>query len=100
MARPAPRHVSRSPHMRPRSPKLARGVTVAAAVTLVSGLGIAVASQANAAAGCRVNYSANSWSNGFTGNVTVTNLGDAITNGWRLTFSFPGNQQVTQGWSA
>jgi cellulose 1,4-beta-cellobiosidase len=86
--------------MRPRSPKLVRGVTVAAAITLVSGIGIAVATQANAAAGCRVNYSANSWGNGFTGSISLTNLGDPITSGWNLKFDFAGNQKVTQGWSA
>jgi len=86
--------------MRPRSPKLVRGLTVASAITLVSGLGIAVATQANAAAGCRVNYTANSWSTGFTGSIALTNLGDPISGGWTLTFAFPGNQRVTQGWSA
>jgi cellulose 1,4-beta-cellobiosidase len=70
------------------------------AVALLSGLGVAVATQASAAAGCRVTYSANSWSSGFTGTVDVTNLGDPITGGWRLQWTFPGNQRVTQGWSA
>lgn len=70
------------------------------AVALVSGLGVAVASQASAAAGCRVAYSANSWSTGFTGNVELTNLGDPITGGWRVEWNFAGNQRITQGWSA
>ena len=78
---------------------LTRGVTVAAAAALVTGLGVIAATQASAAAGCRVTYSANSWSNGFTGSVSVTNLGDPITNGWRLEWDFAGNQRVTQGWS-
>ncbi|MEU8818564.1 glycoside hydrolase family 6 protein [Actinoplanes sp. NPDC048796] len=81
-------------------PVLIRGLTAAAAATLVSGLGVAVASSASAAAGCRVDYTANSWSTGFTGAVTVTNLGDPISGGWRVTWAFPGNQQITQGWSA
>jgi cellulose 1,4-beta-cellobiosidase len=79
---------------------LTRGVTVAAAAALVTGLGIVAATQASAAAGCRVTYTKNQWNTGFTANVSVTNLGDAITGGWRLTWTFPGNQRVTQGWSS
>jgi len=37
---------------------------------------------------------------GFTGNVTVKNLGDPISGGWNLTWAFAGNQRITQGWSA
>ncbi|AGZ43721.1 putative glycosyl hydrolase [Actinoplanes friuliensis DSM 7358] len=80
---------------------MTRGLTAAAAITLLSGAGIAVAaSQASAAAGCRVTYSVNQWSTGFTGNVSVTNLGDPISGGWNLTWAFGGNQRITQGWSA
>ncbi|WP_327003631.1 glycoside hydrolase family 9 protein [Dactylosporangium sp. NBC_01737] len=49
--------------------------------------------------GCRVAYSANSWSTGFTGSVTITNSGPAAWTSWTLTFTFPGDQRVTQGWS-
>jgi endo-1,4-beta-xylanase len=50
--------------------------------------------------GCTVVYSAPSqWPSGFTANVRITNLGAAI-NGWTLTWSFAGNQAVTQAWSA
>jgi len=81
-------------------PVLIRGLTVAAAASVVAGLGVFAATSASAAAGCRVVYSANSWSTGFTGNLVVTNLGDPISNGWNVTWTFPGNQTVTQGWSA
>ncbi|MET0426112.1 MAG: glycoside hydrolase family 6 protein [Actinoplanes sp.] len=81
-------------------PVLIRGLTAAAAVTLISGLGVAAATNASAAAGCRVSYSVNQWSTGFTGTVNVTNLGDAISSGWTVNWDFPGNQRVTQGWSA
>ena len=81
-------------------PVLIRGLTAAAATTLVAGLGIFAATSASAAAGCRVDYSVNQWNVGFTANVTVTNLGDPISGGWNVTWTFPGNQQVTQGWSA
>ena len=79
---------------------LVRAATVAAAATLVTGIGLTAAHQANAAAGCRVTYTVNQWNTGFTGNVTVTNLGDAITGGWHLNWAFAGNQRITQGWSA
>ncbi|MGI5498591.1 cellulase family glycosylhydrolase [Lentzea sp. CA-135723] len=55
---------------------------------------------ASAAAGCRVDYAVPSqWQGGFTANVTVTNLGDRV-DGWRLTWSWPSGQRVTQAWNA
>lgn len=38
-------------------------------------------------------------STGLSANMTIKNLGDPLT-GWALMFAFPGNQRVTQGWSA
>jgi endo-1,4-beta-xylanase len=62
--------------------------------------GVVVAGGADAAAGCRVDYSvSNQWQGGFGANVSVTNLGDPISS-WTLTWSFPAGQQVTQGWNA
>jgi cellulose 1,4-beta-cellobiosidase len=81
-------------------PVLLRGLTAAAAFALVSGVGVIASTSANAAAGCQVSYSVNQWSNGFTGTVNVTNLGDAISSGWNVAWTFAGNQRVTQGWSA
>nr|WP_239087695.1 cellulase family glycosylhydrolase [Actinoplanes digitatis] len=70
------------------------------AVALLGGLFVGAATGAAAAAGCRVAYAVQSqWSGGFTANVTVTNLGDPI-NGWRLGWTFPSGQTVTQAWSA
>ncbi|WP_328477040.1 glycoside hydrolase family 6 protein [Actinoplanes sp. NBC_00393] len=86
--------------MRP-IPTRARALAAAAAVSVVAGGGaVAMANSASAAAGCRVNYTVNQWNTGFTGNITVTNLGDPISGGWNLTWSWPGNQTITQGWSA
>jgi cellulose 1,4-beta-cellobiosidase len=76
-----------------------RMLAVAAATVLATGAGLVVANEANAAAGCRVSYTVNQWSTGFTGNIALTNLGDPISNGWRLEWSFAGNQHITQGWS-
>jgi hypothetical protein len=50
--------------------------------------------------GCAVNYSiANDWGSGFTANVTIKNNGSAAINGWTLTWTFPGNQTITNLWS-
>ncbi|MFC0527900.1 GH12 family glycosyl hydrolase domain-containing protein [Phytohabitans kaempferiae] len=49
---------------------------------------------------CRVAYTANSWNNGFTGSVTVTNTSSSTVNGWTLGFSFPSGQQITNSWNA
>ena len=50
--------------------------------------------------GCHVSYTPNSWTGGFTANVTVTNNGTATINGWTLTFTFPGDQKITNAWNA
>jgi ribosomal protein S11 len=76
-----------------------RTITLAAAVVAAAAMlpGLPAAA---AAAGCAVTYATPSqWPGGFTANVTVTNLGDAI-NGWNLTWAFTGGQQVQQAWSA
>ena len=76
----------------------AAGVVVA---TAVATFGVALsAPPAGAAAGCRVDYTANNWGGGgFGGKVKITNLGDALSS-WTLKFTFPGTQKVSQGWSA
>jgi Glycosyl hydrolase family 48/Cellulose binding domain/Bacterial Ig domain len=76
-----------------------RTALVAAGALVVGGLVTVPVSMAQAATACDVVYTTNDWSTGFTANVTIRNLGDPI-NGWTLGFAFPGNQRVTQGWSA
>ncbi|MBM0204093.1 cellulose binding domain-containing protein [Micromonospora sp. STR1s_5] len=51
-------------------------------------------------AGCAVKYTANSWNNGFTADVQITNTGSSAINGWTLTYGLPGGQQVTNAWNA
>jgi hypothetical protein len=79
----------------------ARTITLAAAAVLTAaGLVAVPAGTALAATACQINYVVrNQWDTGFTTDLTINNLGDPI-NGWTLTFHFPGNQQLTQGWSA
>ena len=39
------------------------------------------------------------WNDGFTTNVTLTNNGTAAISGWTLTWTFPGNQTITNLWN-
>jgi endoglucanase len=74
-------------------------ITAGLTALLVAGATV-VAISASAAAGCRVTYEIPSqWAGGFQANVGITNLGDPI-NGWRLTWTFPSGQQITQVWNA
>ncbi|WP_441338511.1 cellulase family glycosylhydrolase [Micromonospora sp. NBS 11-29] len=85
-----------------RTPKRARlrvGLVAATAATLMAGTAV-LATNAQAAAGCRVTYTtASQWAGGFSANVDVTNLGDPVS-GWTLRWTFPSGQQVTQAWNA
>lgn len=48
----------------------------------------------------KVTYSASDWGNGITADVKITNTGPTPINGWTLTWTFPGNQNVTSAWNA
>jgi len=78
-----------------------RVAMVAAGMAALLAGGVAVATSAEAAAGCKVTYTIGAqWPGGFTADVSVTNLGDAI-NGWNLGWTFPAaGQAVTQAWNA
>ncbi len=74
----------------PPSPTPTPSVTPTAtpAPTVTTGTGYAIA------------YAMNDWGNGATVTITITNNGINAVNGWELKFSFPGNQQITNLWSA
>ena len=61
----------------------------------------ATALPAFAAVSCQVDYTLRSvWPTGFTADLTIHNQGDPL-NGWTLTYTWPGNQQITQPpWNA
>jgi cellulase/cellobiase CelA1 len=80
--------------MRSRNP-VSGGLAVA---MLCSSLLVLAGNQASAAAGCSVDYQTNQWDTGFTADVTVKNIGDAISDGWKLEWDFTGNQRITGHW--
>jgi cellulose 1,4-beta-cellobiosidase len=85
--------------------RLRRSVALLASVTLVGGslalAAVAAPSAANAqAASCSAAYSVTTdWGTGFTAAITVTDNGTAAITGWTLTYSYSGNQTLTDGWS-
>lgn len=42
----------------------------------------------------------NDWGSGFTATVTISNKGTAATSSWRVTWTWPGNQTITNSWNA
>ncbi|MGI5202020.1 glycoside hydrolase family 48 protein [Spirillospora sp. CA-108201] len=65
---------------------------------LCGGLGVIAPAHA-AAAACKVVYRKNDWGGGFTASIDITNQGDAL-DGWKLTYSYAGDQKLASGWSA
>ncbi|MBQ1011146.1 cellulose binding domain-containing protein [Micromonospora sp. M51] len=51
-------------------------------------------------ASCAVKYTANSWNNGFTADVQITNTGSSAINGWTMNYNLPSGQTVTNAWNA
>ncbi|WP_405590257.1 non-reducing end alpha-L-arabinofuranosidase family hydrolase [Streptomyces sp. NBC_01190] len=73
-------------------------ITLLSMVLAAAGISFATTS-AQAATGCKVDYSITSqWSGGFGASVSVTNLGDTVTS-WRVGWTFPSGQTVTQLWN-
>jgi len=49
---------------------------------------------------CQVNYSASQlWPGGFIANLTITNTGSSAIQGWKLVFTFPGQERILSGWN-
>lgn len=49
---------------------------------------------------CRVSYTMNTWNNGFTANISITNTGSSAIDDWTLVFTLPSGQTITGGWNA
>lgn len=58
------------------------------------------ATTAVAGGACFVTYKINNdWGSGFVAEVAIKNQTGAALNGWTLTWTFPGNQQITNLWN-
>jgi endoglucanase len=50
---------------------------------------------------CKVTYTVqSSWTGGLTATVTLANTGTGPFGGWTVTWTFPGDQKITNLWSA
>ncbi|MFD3621108.1 cellulose binding domain-containing protein [Streptomyces sp. NPDC058676] len=49
---------------------------------------------------CKVAYATNVWQDGFTADVTITNTGSSPVSGWKLAFTLPSGQRITNAWNA
>ncbi|ASW52949.1 cellulose-binding domain-containing protein [Plantactinospora sp. KBS50] len=83
-------------HARP-APTVAVVAALAAAVT-VTGTAL-LGGPAAAAQGCQIGYVPNQWTGGFTANVTVS-PGDTAVSAWTVTWTYAGDEHVTNGWNA
>ncbi len=52
------------------------------------------------ASACQVTYATNVWQGGFTANVTVKNTGTSAVDNWKLGFTLPSGQRITNSWNA
>src|SRR5262245_1665489 len=87
-----------------QQPLPSRLVAMLLPVLLVS-LGLVAAggfrAGASAATGCSASYATQSqWSGGMVAGVTVTNTGTSALTAWTVTFTFGGDQKVTNAWGA
>jgi hypothetical protein len=73
-------------------------LALGAALSLLFSAFVATGTPASAAVQCQVDFAKNDWGSGFTANITIHNLGDAV-DGWTLRYSFTGNQQLQNGWN-
>ncbi|MGD0556819.1 MAG: glycoside hydrolase family 48 protein, partial [Streptosporangiaceae bacterium] len=58
-----------------------------------------ISSSSSSSGACQVTYTPDQWQGGFTADVTITNTGSSAIDGWILTFTFPGDQQITDAWN-
>jgi endoglucanase len=83
--------------------RILRNALVAASAIAVGVLGLAAVGTPPAGAqtgSCSAAYSVTSdWGSGFTAAITVTDSGSSAITGWTLTYTYTGNQTLTEGWS-
>ena len=73
---------------------------------LLAAFGLAVAGGASgvtalaATSSCAAAYSVpTDWGSGFTANLTITDNGTAAITGWTVTYTYAGNQTLSNGWN-
>jgi endoglucanase len=89
----------RLPHPRRPAAIRVRALISALVAIALAGVGwVAVTTSAAAAVACKVTYTKNDWGSGFTADLTIQNLGDALS-GWTLRYSYSGNQRLQSGWN-
>jgi endoglucanase len=82
--------------------RIVRSAFVTASAIAVGVLGLVVGTPpAGAQTGsCSAAYSVTSdWGAGFTAAITVTDNGTSAITGWTLTYTYTGNQTLTEGWN-
>ena len=69
--------------------------------TVVASATATIAIQGGAASTCHVAYTKQSeWQGGFVAAISITNTGTAPISSWQLTFTFCGDQQISNSWNA
>lgn len=87
------------PKLLPRLPRRPWTAVVAALALGFSVLVVVPASGSAQATGCRVDYTVNEWTGGYSAQVRISHTGSALS-GWRLTWTYDGDRQVTSAWNA
>jgi endo-1,4-beta-xylanase len=49
--------------------------------------------------GCHVTYTPTDWPGDLMADVTIENRGTTAINGWKLTFTFPGDESISSAWN-
>ncbi|MEU3659910.1 glycoside hydrolase family 48 protein [Streptomyces sp. NPDC032940] len=85
-------------HRRPGARRLWTAAAAALALPLTT-VGTGTTPAHAAALRCSVDYRTNDWGSGFTAELTLTNRGTEALDGWTLTYSYAGDQKLTNGWN-
>jgi len=72
--------------------------TTTAITTVPTTIATVTPTQSTGTGSYNVSYSSNDWGSGATITVTIANNGTSSKNGWKLTWTFSGNQKITNLW--
>ncbi|MEU6687100.1 glycoside hydrolase family 48 protein [Streptomyces sp. NPDC046832] len=89
-------------HPPPRRRRAARRLWTAALAALALPLTMLSSGSTPAQAAalqCSVDHKTNDWGSGFTVDLTLTNRGTDVIDGWTLTYAYSGNQKLGNGWN-